>query len=57
MLQGFVFCQFGHRAAVHDTAVVHHRHAVAERAGDREVLLDEIERRVGPTMLRDLAHP
>jgi hypothetical protein len=40
-----------HLAAVDDPSVVHHRDAVAERLGHREVLLDEEDRRRGRLQL------
>src|SRR5205809_4617407 len=47
LLQRLIVGQLGHRAAVDDAAVLHHRDAVAERARDLEVLLDQQHRRLG----------
>src|SRR6187399_919400 len=47
LLQRLVVGEFGHRAAMDDAAVFHHRDAVAEGARDLEVLLDEQHRRLG----------
>jgi hypothetical protein len=41
LLQRFVGGQFGHRAAVHDAAVVHHRHRSPSALAIMEVLLDQ----------------
>jgi hypothetical protein len=51
MLQRLVGGELGHRTAVDDATVVHHRDAVAERLGDGEVLLDQEDRRLRPLQL------
>src|SRR6185369_10123351 len=44
MLQGLVLGQLPHRAGVHDQAVVHHRHGVAEALGEIDVLFHQQDR-------------
>src|SRR6185295_3440789 len=44
LLQRLVVDQFAHRAGVHDPAVVHHRHRIAERTRHVEVLLHQQDR-------------
>src|SRR5690349_416230 len=51
LLQCLVGGELGHRAAMHDAAVVHHRDVVAERLGHREVLLHEQHGGVGALQL------
>ena len=41
LLQRHVGGEIGHLAAMHNPAIVHHQHGVADFARDMEVLLDQ----------------